>query len=532
MPHRLCHKSITRYILTGLLVLLIPVLADASVWYVDKDAVGTNAGTSWTNAWHGFDHVVWGGAGVVAGDTLYISGGSVSKTYTATGEDMFIVGASGSAGNLITIATGAKSPSPSGHDGLVVFDGNGYGRQIVSQRNYIKFDGEKNGVINWNIHNGSRDSYDKKALSINSGGTTTGNIVTYIYIYDVMTGIDAGGSSNAASALEISHCTIKADGYAGIVASGDACTGFGCILIHHNDLYCYMDPSKAKSGNDAIKTGIGTDIYNNTFTTISQVIANPVEHPDFIQTSAINLRAWNNVFDQQGYDGVQTFAHETSQQQVEYSQFALIYNNVFKRIGGVVIAHGLNAGEDNPDYVVGATWIVANNNFVDGGYSTSQYPIGLGFTAVTFVPTVLIKNNIIYNSGWGTGTQAVFINLQNIGQLAGITFSNNAVNAGEHGSSLVQYHVSTNQNLTQTNTQTGAPTFTTYTEYSGANVYALQAASIGLDQGDSTGLTGYFTTDILGNARSGTWDIGAYEYMAPAVGTITGITISPGVVFK
>jgi len=47
-----------------------------TTWYVREDAThgGTNTGTSYANAWQGWTAIVWGGAGVVAGDTLYLCG--------------------------------------------------------------------------------------------------------------------------------------------------------------------------------------------------------------------------------------------------------------------------------------------------------------------------------------------------------------------------------------------------------------------------------------------------------------------------
>lgn len=45
-------------------------------WYVRPDAShgGTNAGTSYANAWQGWSSIVWGVGGVVGGDTLYVCG--------------------------------------------------------------------------------------------------------------------------------------------------------------------------------------------------------------------------------------------------------------------------------------------------------------------------------------------------------------------------------------------------------------------------------------------------------------------------
>ena len=54
----------------------------AANWYVDNVASGsTKNGKSWANAWTSFSSVVWGSSGVIAGDTLFISGGSTSKVY-------------------------------------------------------------------------------------------------------------------------------------------------------------------------------------------------------------------------------------------------------------------------------------------------------------------------------------------------------------------------------------------------------------------------------------------------------------------
>lgn len=69
------------------LLLSIPMPAFAANWYVLKGATGTNAGTSWTNAWTEFNQ--FNSASVACGDTVWIGGGTyttdmtVSKTCTS-----------------------------------------------------------------------------------------------------------------------------------------------------------------------------------------------------------------------------------------------------------------------------------------------------------------------------------------------------------------------------------------------------------------------------------------------------------------
>jgi len=147
------------------LILAVTIHCHAATWYVDNEATGGNSGTNWLNAWSDMSFVSWGGSGVVAGDTIYISGGSISKTYTNT----WTVGASGTAANLITIKPGIDD----GHSGAVNFDGARFGLFVTNtavvglDRNYIKF--ERLNFINW------RNLTNDNMSVVMRGNPATGN---------------------------------------------------------------------------------------------------------------------------------------------------------------------------------------------------------------------------------------------------------------------------------------------------------------------------------------------------------------------
>ena len=135
-------------------------------WFVNNTATGLNSGESWTDAWESFADIIWDS--VAVGDTIYISGGSVSKTYNA----QLTIGKSGSSGNPIVITKGLTS----GHDGEVIIDGEdtrpygifSTGKQYISIENLTVMDGADNAI---RIYTGSHNTSIKDCKIKNSLGT-------------------------------------------------------------------------------------------------------------------------------------------------------------------------------------------------------------------------------------------------------------------------------------------------------------------------------------------------------------------------
>lgn len=501
----------TSLLLSILLAVSSPV--HAANWYVDSAAGGTNAGTSWTDAWTAFSSIVWGGAGVVAGDMVYISGGSVSKTYTATADSMLEVGADGTVGNLITIATGAKSPAPTGHAGKVIFDGNNlYTGLIRNVRDYIKIDGEKSGAINWEIRNTKRDDIDctQHAVVASDNNGYLGNIYTYLEIHDVSNGIDAPSPGDIENALEVSYCWIyNIIGNAAIQAAGDGPNTVGATSIHHNTITIRGDPDQDNYGPDGIHVTKCANIYNNTFYAESGVALRH-QHPDFIQSNYDRVRIYNNIFDGQGTNinavTHPLFAYE-SEQPATIVGF-MFYNNIVTRMAGGNVQIATPTGNTSIEV------LVANNTIVDNSYSTSQHPLGADISRSATTPNFTFENNIIFNSGKSSGpVQAGFFKLNSTDQLAGIMWDYNLINAGAHGDDSVQYYVDSNVDMpAQAHGQSGIPAFVFYSEYSASNDYELSASDTAA-KGTGTDLSATFTTDKIGATRGVPWDIGAYEFI-------------------
>ena len=508
---------IKKLIYSGILLLGIVCNANAASWYIDNTASGSHNGTSWTNAWASFSQIVWGAGGVVGGDTLYISGGSTSKTYTATGNNMLTVGASGSSGSRITIATGAKSPSPTGHNGLVIFDGNSnYNTLInVASRNYITIDGEKSGATNWQFKNVSMSSSENAAIDFSSSNFF---IATYLEILTIPMGLYGTYANDS----EISYCNIhdlRQECAVRTIVGNSGATAYGRTKLHHNTIVVSTSAPNGY-GPDGFQTGESTDVYNNNFSSVNGTIGG-AQHPDYIQTAGRYTRIYNNTF-RNPIDSAVDF--DVSGNMDGLWEHIWIYNNVFVCDSTISAESSWPSGirmYNNTDSTI-TDIVIANNTFVDWGATGGKagYPFRLQTGGSASVTSTQVKNNIFYNSGNGS-YEAVIIEASSGATAADWNFDYNLINAGSGGSSAVTVDGSS---YTQTHNRTSAPAFSTYSAGSASNVYTLSLSDTAAkDQG--VDLSAYFTTDKTGATRSGSWDIGAYEYTS---GITWQVTFDPG----
>lgn len=535
-------KKILLLTLIFLSCFFISSKASAREWYIDNAATGSNNGTSWANAWTSFAGIIWGNLGVTAGDTIYISGGSSSKTYT---EALTIKG-SGAAGNHITIKPGSASLNPTGHNGKVIISNpSGSGINITS-KNYIKIDGQYGSLKNILLqHNGNSGIYIY--------GENSNIILSYLDFYH--NGETTGGSSwekngiltNLSGSvsglvLDANNCDIHDNYQDGIHLLGTSGPDeYDRMLIHNNHIY--------NTNDDWMETGLfnGISIFNNEFNSL--VITGGAGHPDGIQTNGSSyLKIYNNYFhDFYNYCKVANSYMlpsgftSTVAKEVNYVR---IYNNlIYEPPGGTKHCdYGLNGCVANSDCTArlsggaefGSTlrgieitsdatdssvqamrhWLIANNTL-----------IGVKFYSLSFfakfgpenLDDIVFVNNLIYRSGvaqkvalmigsgtftvgsWGDGTDVIFdYNLVHPGPDGGSNMSYKGTYYSSYSSGKAAAGIQDHD----FNSPAADPLLGTD--------YRLLTNSPGINSGIP--LNNYFNADKNGLIRGNIWDIGAYKY--------------------
>ncbi len=490
----LCRKmtatgTLRRFILSWSFALCIVLARNvvAGIWYVDNAASGAGTGVNWANAWTNLAKV----KGVLPGDTVYISGGSASKTYSVFNGTYYqwipLDSGNGADGAPITYKVGQDV----GHNGTVIFDGKG--------TNYWYGGGWRNGVV-------SGEYQGKSHMIVTNLGQTAiiadnaQNVrFEYINIYGAV-------RFNGATNIELSHLNIIAPNGSDYVINWNVfpfpanSISFTNNQIHDCVISGPMDASRPGFGADGIQSGRNTSVYGNLFSPYYVPSYNGGQHLDGWQNlGGSNCRVFGNIF-----ENIPNYA-------IYWECFGsvsnvFVYNNLFRHNVTFAQASGPNIGVAfGPQQVNGCTFsniVVANNTFSD---FFGRVAIGMGQlkTTNTWQQSYLV-NNLFVNStpvqffNSASGFQDTYTN--------GLTIACNLAYAGARG------------NSTFTPGQSLAPSvgsvlpFVNYSELSSSNDLRIRASQ-SVDVFVGMNLASIFQQDADGKQRPavGNWSVGAYE---------------------
>jgi hypothetical protein len=260
----LINYQINRLSFALALFVLLSLPLFATDWYVDKTVSSSGNGQSWATAWKNFSNINW--SSVQPGDIINISGGNDSTVYYETLD----INDAGTTNNYITI----RGAIDAGHNGKVIIDGQntrsncivieqGCGslvRDWIYVKNlYLRRAADEAFYIHCNVNNVVIDGLD-----IRENGLEGIKIIGNDDYYLTENGI-------CAEDIEIKNCTI-------ISKSNNP---------YHEDNCVYA------------QMVAGLKIHNNFIHQQNKQIGVPVgqhEHVDPLQTHVIrDVKIWNNV---------------------------------------------------------------------------------------------------------------------------------------------------------------------------------------------------------------------------------------------
>ena len=496
---------------TVLILTIFPTLqpsAFGATWYIDGTVGGgSHNGTSWPNAWSSFDTVNW--SGIHAGDTLYISGGSSSKTYT----EPWTVGVGGTSGNPITIGIDAANPS---HNGTVIFDYNACGdgctaTGLTLNQNYVTLSGNVNGANHIQIINLRNTSASRSTIGI-YGSSNIGVTIDHF----TFTNDNNPIRFDYANGVTVRNCSItQLRGDAGIAMNASVGT-FDNNLIYGN----YLEPmvNVGIGGPDGIQGSSGISIYNNTIKEVtSTAIITSQQHPDMMQITGNYIKVYGNDFINVG-DSV--FDYDAWANGTPHDIW--VYNNIFRIVTAIDLYPEYFRMYCSSGKFISITNVkIMNNTFIDNNDDANNIRMDT-FRGTPTATGIEIKNNIWYNAGRGASTSAFSID-----DSAGFTSSSFSFDANVYfqnsGTTSIRFrgvvYPATNWiAANEPHSTTAQPLFLSYSPGNINNDLHLKSGSaVAVDQGVS--LAPYFTTDKDGVSRpqGADWDIGAYEYRMSSI---------------
>ena len=489
-------------ILAILSMFSVDVFAE-DIYYAQSQA-GGNTGADCDNA-KAISALTWGaGAGNIgAGDTAHLCG---------TIGTAISVGASGSAGNPITIKfeTDAKLSDDVWSSGANIL--------LISGRTFITVDGGSNGIIEATANGtGLTAQYNLNGVKVTgtvSDITIKNLTIQNLYVRTAYSS-DSGFTGSGINMDAMTGSNFLVDN----VVISKVETAFWLtnakvdnVTVSNND-FSHMEGGFWVGNNGAALYVTNLSFYGNTINTYDDggdsSCSNAFAHGDGIHTWSYsgsnhdNIYIYNNTFGPAMGACLQTTAWLYIEGQ---STNTLVYNNKFlardaTQLSLITLADGVNASRtcggaggpcngliylkcDGPGAPFTCDYGVYNNTFATGD-GNSYGSTGLNVGAVNGSATVDVKNNIFTD-----GQAGLWIQDMTVTNDYNLFYGNTSwdVRDGVAGA----------------NTVTADPLFDSN--------FTLQAGSPAIDNGAD--LSAYFTTDYAGNTRSGTWDIGAYEFGA------------------
>jgi hypothetical protein len=513
------YRVIYRVILVMVLLLFSSNkhLLGASNWYVDNSLTNSaNNGTSWASAWTNFGSVHWqynyqSEPRVHGGDTLYISGGTSKQVYW---DSLYIFGGPDT-NTTITVTPGVAA----GHNGTVIFDGNGAAQQVtnagfngfgVGGNGSFSLDGGSfSNFMFQGFYNTNNRMYAKAIF-----GSPTHATITRFVVTNCANGIEL----NPATDVEISYFYMTdLNGDHGMMLTAGSATP-GNVRIHHGTIRSDTTLT-AGNGPDGIQPDSGTDIHDITFWNDPNGREQLGQHPDAIQSGGNCLRIYNNVF--HNWTGAAHSADPPGPtiHDIVYANNLYVYDNT-NFIVCTVESSGYAALINSISNIF---WL--NNTIVDYGANSSA---GIGYewdklrVSQPTVTNFVFANNLFYRVGNGgvSGSVANFgsyvntnFNYTSIMLVSNLTYFD-----GTQGAAGFNTAGTSGKTWTQIPLMTKQPTFVNYVRFSTNSDFHLKTSDTAA-RGQGTNLTTLFgklgipTTDLDGNTlpATGNWTIGAYQ---------------------
>jgi hypothetical protein len=505
------------------LIILTSYNLFATNWYVSNASKGSNNGTSWANAWSP-STINW--TSVQPGDFVYLDGGTDSLVYT-TGID---VGKSGTFAARITITVGANSPFLSGHNGKVIFEGNGGSLRAFNiqatgaGRNYITIEGRSGGVNLIECRNLSQ--------GVNLEDVTNYCIISGLNIYNY-TGQGAimqnGASLYTVDSTVVRYCRIISIQMAASQSDGIYSQRAGNYLFHDN--YIRQRNQDPAAHTDCIQSYLtqGAVLYNNTCINDSVYSVEGGGTPMIfgIQGSARKNLVVNNFLYMGGIwypTGNQNSAWWSRGYTAPYDGTDLAFVN------NTVVVNGPRCRAGIQEYRT------TSHNNIFAIFSTTSSGVMANLEkggGVSYIWVDSTKNNLFYKSTGSASFSGTFMGHSgNTGTPSATTWFSTFGGTGimnQNPNFVNHFGYEPDQGALTPELQSNSPAIDRGNDVFNIADYIKWRNDLGFDGVNPH--TGEWrapeNTDILGNPRDSNPDLGAFEFQSGATDTVPSFAFTP-----